>query len=280
MRLVAGGRSGRAIVRAFSGGITSGDLAVDIGGAAAGSHRPERQPVQRAVDRRHQHDPRGGLRRRRQPPAGRVGLVHDHRRRHLVAVVVTNGLGEATTTITTNRDATVTASAGGSSGGGGRSGEGGGGGAGTPAVTATVTITASPAPTMTITPPTAPPIVDTPATFTVAAAATAPATVRTITVDFGDGTSPQTFGNTTSVAHTYRSSGTFTVTATVEDTDGSRNTGSTVVVVQSSSFLVILAATPSTVGPPIVDLHRHRHAEPGQHRRAVGDVHLRRRQRA
>ena len=108
-------------------------------------------------------------------------------------------------------------------------------------------ITASPVPTITITPPATPPTVDTPATFTVAAAATAPATVRTITVDFGDGTSPQTFGNTTSVAHTYRSSGTFTVTATVEDTAGSRSTGSTVVVVQSSAFLVVLAATPSTV---------------------------------
>src|SRR5688572_21117743 len=37
VRLVAGTRSGRAIVRAFSGGVASGDLTVDIGGAAAGS---------------------------------------------------------------------------------------------------------------------------------------------------------------------------------------------------------------------------------------------------
>src|SRR5215510_6237502 len=36
VRLVAGTRSGRAVVRAFSGGTTSGDLTVDIGGAAAG----------------------------------------------------------------------------------------------------------------------------------------------------------------------------------------------------------------------------------------------------
>src|SRR3954462_12255533 len=37
VRLLAGTRSGRAVVRAFSGGVTSGDLSVDIGGAAAGS---------------------------------------------------------------------------------------------------------------------------------------------------------------------------------------------------------------------------------------------------
>lgn len=234
-------------MRAFSGGITSGDLSVDIGGAAAGriglSANPTSVPstggtsTLLAVVFDTDGNRLPGVQVSFTTTAGAISS----------AVVVTNNLGEATTTITTNRDATVTASAGGSSGGGGGSGEGGGGGAGTQAVTATVAITASPVPTITITPPATPPTVDTPATFTVAAAATAPASVRTITIDFGDGTSPQSFGNTTSVAHTYRSSGTFTVTATVEDTAGSRNTGSTVVVVQSSAFLVVLAATPSTV---------------------------------
>ena len=58
----------------------------------------------------------------------------------------------------------------------------------------------------------------------------------------------QTFGNTTSVAHTYRSSGNFTVTATVEDTNGGRSTGSTVVAVQASAPLVSLTAnSPVTV---------------------------------
>jgi PKD repeat protein len=112
-----------------------------------------------------------------------------------------------------------------------------------------VTITASVLPTVTITPSTTTPTADTPVTFTIAATATAPATVRSVVVDFGDGSAPRTFGNTTSVAHTYRSSGSFTVTATVEDTNGSRSTGSTVVVVQDSSFLVTLTVTPSTVNP-------------------------------
>ena len=51
------------------------------------------------------------------------------------------------------------------------------------------------------------------------------------------------------MAHTYRSGGTFTVTATVEDTNGGRSTGSTVVAVQSSAPLVTLTATsPVNVG--------------------------------
>jgi PKD repeat protein len=149
-------------------------------------------------------------------------------------VVMTNSLGEAASTITTNRDADVTASTGGAGGGSG--------GTATAAVTATVKITASALPTVTIT-ATGTPVADSPTTFTVAAAATAPATVRSVTVDFGDGSSPQTFGNTTSVAHTYRSGNTFTVTATVEDTNGGRSTGSTVVAVQASAPLVALTAT-------------------------------------
>ncbi len=236
VRLVAGTRSGRAIVRAFSGGVTSGDLSVDIGGAAAGSINLSANPSN-------------------VPASGGTSTVFavvfdvDGNRLPGVAVsftstagslsssvVVTNSQGEATTTITTNRDADVTASTGGA----------GGTGATAP-VTATVKITASALPTVTIS-ATGTPVADSPTSFTVTAAATAPATVRSVTVDFGDGTI-QTFGNVTSVAHTYRSSNTFTVTATVEDTNGGRSTGSTVVVVQSSAPLITLSATsPVNVG--------------------------------
>jgi hypothetical protein len=245
VRLNAGGRSGRAVVRAFSGGITSGDLSVDIGGAAAGRLALNANPTSvpstggtstiTAVVFDTDGNRLPGVPVSFTTTAGSISS----------AVVVSNGLGEAATTITTNRDADVTATAGGSSGSGGGSGENGGGGAATAAVTATIKITASPAPTITITGPATAPVTDTPVSFTVAAQATAPATVRSVTVDFGDGVT-QTFGSTTSVAHTYRTAGTFTVTATVEDTNGGRGTGSTVVVVQGSAFLVILAATPST----------------------------------
>jgi hypothetical protein len=233
VRLLAGTRSGRAVVRAFSGGTTSGDLSVDIGGAAAGSINLTANPSNVPAS--------GGT-------STLLAVVFDADGNRLPGVSVsftstagtisstvvqTNSQGEASTTITTNRDATVTASTGGSSGEGGRA-----------AVTATVNITASALPTVTVT-PTGTPSADSPATFTIATTATAPATVRSVIVDFGDGT-VQTFGNVTSVAHTYRSGGTYTVTATVEDTNGGRSTGSTVVVVQESSPLVTLAVTPPT----------------------------------
>jgi PKD repeat protein len=113
-------------------------------------------------------------------------------------------------------------------------------------VSATVTITAAAAPTVEITAG-GTPSADTPTVFTIRATPVAPATIRTITVDFGDGSAPQTLGSTTSVAHTYRSSGTFTVTATAEDSNGSRGSGSTIIVVQPSApVLVSLTATPGT----------------------------------
>ena len=51
VRLIAGTRSGRAVIRAFSGGITSGDLSVDIGGAAAGSINLTANPSDRKSTR-------------------------------------------------------------------------------------------------------------------------------------------------------------------------------------------------------------------------------------
>ena len=250
VRLIAGTRSGRAVVRAFSGGITSGDLTVDIGGAAAGRISLTANPTVVPAS--------GG-------PSSLLAVVVDTDGTRLPgvpvsftttagsissAVVTTNAAGEAATTITTNRDADITASAGGASGGsggsGGGDGNGGGGGAATAAVTATVKITAAAVPAVSIT-TSAAAAVGTPVTFTVTATATAPATIRTITIDFGDGSGPQTIGNTTSVAHTYRSSGTFTVTATAEDTNGARGTGSTIIVVAPAApILVALTITPST----------------------------------
>jgi adhesin/invasin len=226
VRLNAGGRSGRAVVRAFSGGITSGDLSVDIGGAAAGAINLTANPssvpssggtstLQAIV-----FDVDGN-----RLPGVPVSFTSDFGTISST-VVVSDAQGVATTTITTNRDTTVTASAGGSGGGTGGSGGTGGTGGTTAAITATVKITAATLPTVTITASTTNPVADAPVTFTVNAAATSPATVRSVTVDFGDG-SVQTFGNTTSVSHTYRSS------------------GSTVVVVQPSDILVTLTVAPT-----------------------------------
>ena len=116
----------------LSGGVTSGDLSVDIGGAAAGSINLSANPSNVPAS--------GGT-------STVLAVVFDVDGNRLPGVpvsftstagslsstvVVTNSQGEALTTITTNRDADVTASTGGSgSGDGARA-----------AVTATVKITA------------------------------------------------------------------------------------------------------------------------------------------
>jgi PKD repeat protein len=230
--------------------VTSGDHTVDIGGAAAGRIALSANPSNVSAQ--------GGT-------STITAIVFDVDGNRLPGVPVsftadagafsstvsiTNGAGEATTTITTNRETTVTASAGGSGGGtGGSGGENGGGAAA--AVTATVKITVSPLPTVKITAtvPTGGLIPGVPVTFAVEAAATAPAAIRTVTVDFGDGTI-QTFGNTTSVAHTYRTAGAYTVSVTAEDTNGGRATGSTTIVVQASEIAVELRVTPNPVPAP------------------------------
>ena len=151
VRLMSGSRSGRAVVRAFSGGVASGDLSIDIGGAAAGSINLSANPNNVPAS--------GGT-------STLLAVVFDADGNRLPGVqvsftttagslsstvVVTNSQGEATTTITTNRDADVTASAGGSgSGDGARA-----------AVTATVKITASALPVVTIN-PSGTPVADSP----------------------------------------------------------------------------------------------------------------------
>jgi PKD repeat protein len=127
-------------------------------------------------------------------------------------VVVSDGDGQARTTITTNRDSTVTATAGGRAEG--------------QAVTAQVTITAVALPTVSVSVTTANPTVGQPVVFSVSATSPAPGSIRNATIDFGDG-STQTLGaisQATNVAHTYRSAGTFTVTVRAEDTNGANVT--------------------------------------------------------
>lgn len=144
--------------------------------------------------------------------------------------VVTDITGEARTTLSTPRTTTVTATAGGQ--------------AGTVEVTAT-----SPAVTIT-----APANIEagTPATFTfapVAAAGSNP--IRSVTIDFGDGSTPLVLGQvsgSTPVAKVFARSGVYTVRATVVDTAGITGTSTIVVSVAAQAGIAItLAATPNPV---------------------------------
>ena len=243
VRLRAGTRSGRALVRAFSGGTTSGDLTIDIGGAAAGRIALSANPTSVPST--------GGT-------STLTAVVFDVDGNVLpgvpvaftattgsfsASVVVSNGDGLARTILTTNRDSTVTATAGGRAEG--------------QAVTATATITAVALPTVSVSVTTANPTVGQPVVFSVGATSTAPASIRNVTIDFGDG-STQALGaisQATNVPHTYRSSGTFTVSVRAEDTNGASVTSSTAVVVAPSVPVLVGLAVQAPTTPAANPIH-------------------------
>jgi PKD domain/Bacterial Ig-like domain (group 1) len=176
------------------------------------------------------------------------------------AIVSTDSNGNASTILITSQQATVTATVGAqapppSSGGGSSSSSSSapsGGTSSSGTASGSVTVTVSNAPTIVITPPTTPPSVGLPASFTFAitAATSNGSAVRDVTVDWGDGTS-QDLGAVTGnavVAHIFTRTGSFPVTATVTDAAGNRTTVSTVTsVIPVARPTVLVTPTPTTV---------------------------------
>lgn len=179
-----------------------------------------------------------------------------------VNVAITDALGTAATTLTTSVAATVTASV----------------GVGTTSTTPTtpptgttpttpttpsasgqasgsVTVSIAAAPTLVITPPATAPTAGIPATFTFAV--TVPATngsaIRSLVVDWGDGSPQQNLGAVTGnavVSHTFGKDGTFVVTGQVTDASGNVVSVSTVVFVGVAPPLsVTLGSQTSGVAP-------------------------------
>lgn len=169
---------------------------------------------------------------------------------------VTDQNGTTSTTLRTSTAATVTAAVGAA------------GGSTTPPTTpttppttptpgtsgtasGTITVNVSSAPTLVITPPTTPPTVGIGAAFTfvATAATTNGSAIRDVTVNWGDG-STQDLGaltGTAAVSHTYRTAGTFTITATIVDGFGNSSMVSTAVTINPSTFS--LTITPPTTLP-------------------------------
>ncbi len=179
--------------------------------------------------------------------------------------VNTDQNGVAQTQLTTGLQATVTASVGGQGSTGTGTGTGTGAGTGTttpPANTSgqasgTVTVNVSAAPVVSIvlastsTTPTAG--TDTAFTGSVAAAATNGAAIQDVTVNYDDGTIKDlgpANGTAIGLHHVYTSGGTFTVTLSARDSNGSTGTGVTSVFVQAQTPLtVLLSATATPNGP-------------------------------
>lgn len=193
-------------------------------------------------------------------------------------VVNTDATGNASVLLTTFQQSVVTAavglgsSGGGSTGGGtGSGGSTGGGTTGTSNTQAQLTVALTSAPTLAITPPTTPPSAGLPASFTfrvtpasasgsggggtggggggTGGGGTIP--IRELVVDFGDGTIRNlgAVSGEQSVAHTYRSPGSYTITGTVTDVAGGTarvSTSTSVIAVPRPS--VIVTPTPAS-GP-------------------------------
>jgi hypothetical protein len=161
----------------------------------------------------------------------------------------TDANGAATTTLRTSTKATVTASVGAQA-------------PTTPPATGTgttptsgqasgsVTVDVAGAPNLGITLPTATPTAGLPATFTfvVTQAANNGSAIRSLTVNWGDG-STQELGAVTgsaAVAHTYRSEGSYTITATITDGSGNVVTVSTAVAVNPKLQPAVSITTTTT----------------------------------
>src|SRR5262249_50299406 len=90
-----------------------------------------------------------------------------------------------------------------------------------------------------------------PFTFVVTPAATPPSPIKNVTVNWGDGSAVQDLGAITGsnqVLHTFGSTGTFVITATVTDTFGTTVPVYTSVVVNPRAQPTVLLTAPS--GPP------------------------------
>lgn len=230
VKLTADGRSGLALVTAFSGGAVSEKLELPIGSAAAETVTVRAEPA-------------------RLPPGGGsaqiVALVRDVSGNALAgtsvafttqagtltnSVVTTDANGEARTTLTTARETTVKATVG--------------------AQTGEVTVPVDLAPSVTISVSPAAPVEDQTVSFAITVSqATGGLPITQARIDFGDGTSQQlgALSGATSVAHVYRSDGTFTVTLTLTDAGGNVSTQRTVVVVSPAPPIgVVLTYSPLT----------------------------------
>jgi adhesin/invasin len=180
------------------------------------------------------------------------------------ALVITNAIGRATTTLTTSQQATVTAAVGAQAPATTTPTPPSTGGGTTPTTPTTptssgqasgsVTVTVSAVPTLVITPPTTPPSAGLPAAFTFAV--TVPAqngsAVRDVTVDWGDG-DRQNLGAITGnavVSHVYDNAGTYAVTGTVTDASGNTSTVSTsvtVIPVPAPTVIITFSPVPAKV---------------------------------
>ena len=227
-RLRSGGQSGTAEVGAISGSAVAEPVMIQIGAAAAAAVLLNATPgtvpaiggsvnlVAIVTDASGNSLP--GVPVSFTASAGSLSATND----------ITDGNGEAQSTLTTSRQTEVTANAGGQT------------------ATATVEVDAAPTATLSVTSTT--PTSGQPTVFSVTVnAGSNPVTA--VTLDFGDGES-QSLGaatGSTSPSHIYDLPGTYIATLTVVDSEGQSITTSTSVVVLSAGPLDVTLSTSGTL---------------------------------
>ena len=233
VRLVAGTKSGTAEVRAFSGGTSSGDaLSISVGAAAVGRVELLANPSTLPAD--------GGV-------VQLTAIVNDTSGNRVAGVpvnfttdagllamnsVTSDANGEARTSLSTTGTSNVTASVAGGSG---------------DSASAKLSIPVRVGPTVTISAPATSLVPGVPATFGVSVTAGG-AAVRSATIDFGDGgTQSVSTSGLSTVTHTYRASGLYTVTAVATDAVGESSTAYSSVAVQLVVVNVTLSWSPAIV---------------------------------
>ena len=228
VQFVGNGQSGRASIKAISGGAASEALEIVVGAAAASRLSVTANPTSvpstggTTTITAIVLDASGN-------PLASVPVTFTTTSGTLSAAVVnTDFTGAARTTLTTSRDATVSATSGG-------------------ATAAQVTVAISARPTISITVASgSTPAVGGITIFTITAnPGTGGLPLQSIVVDYGDGSSDD-LGTTTgtfAVQHVYDNDGTFTPRVTATDTSGASSTASTVIVVQPLIVSIGLTST-------------------------------------
>ncbi len=223
VRLITDGRSGTAVVTAFSGSAAQ-TLDVVVGAAAAERVAMTAEPQSlpgtggsSTISARIEEANGNAI-------AGIPVTFSTTRGTLSNPSSVSNANGVATTVLTTTQEATVTANVGGASWD----------------LAGTITVTLKPRTTVAITPPPSA-TVGVPVSFTVTPGANA--IIENVDLSFGDGQSVSLGAITaaTTVSHIFRSAGTKSVTATATDSQGGSGTTSTQVAVAPLALSLLVS---------------------------------------
>jgi hypothetical protein len=225
VKLLSGGLSGTATVRAFSGGTTSGDLTLVVGAAAVKTITLTANPGSVSASKGGSAVLTASVFDENGNPVPGVPVNFTATAGSLLNTqVLTDTSGIARTSLTTSLQAVVTATSG--------------------AITSSnVTIAVNNAPRVTITPPSTV-TVNTQASFSYTITTDTGVGIRSGNINWGDGTS-QSVSASGSTSKTYSTTGSFTVRITATDVNGETGTGETSVFVTGTGLVGTLSASPN-----------------------------------